>query len=55
MTMNHDTDGTPWITVRYTVDVRVIAETNDEALYHAELALPDYNLSDWVGTAQVVK
>jgi len=40
--MGRDTDGTNWITVRYTVDVQVIAETADEAIYLAELALPDY-------------
>jgi hypothetical protein len=39
--MGRDTDGTNWITVRYTVDVQVMAETADDAIYLAELALPD--------------
>jgi len=55
MTVQYDTDGTPWITVRYTVDVPVIAETEDEALYFANLALPDYDLANYTSTAVVVK
>jgi hypothetical protein len=47
--MGRDTDGTNWITVRYTVDVQVMAETADEAIYFADLALPDYTLTDYTG------
>ena len=43
--MPKDTDGTNWMTVRYTLDIQVMAETADEALYFADLALPDYDLS----------
>lgn len=43
--MPKDTDGTNWMTVRYTLDIRVMAETAEEALYFADLALPDYDLS----------
>ena len=50
-----DTDGTNWMTVRYTVDVQVIADTKDEALFFADLALPEYRLSDWAETAEVVE
>ena len=40
--VGHDTDGTPWITVRYVIDVQVIADNADEAIYWADLALPDH-------------
>ena len=53
-TMPRDTDGTYWMIVRYTIDVDVIADTEDDALYLAELALPDYRVSDWVDTGKVV-
>jgi hypothetical protein len=52
MTVNYDTDGTPWITVRFTVDVPVIATSEEEALYFANLALPDYDFSNY---AEVLK
>lgn len=39
--MPKDTDGTNWMTVRYTLDIQVMAETADEALYFADLALPE--------------
>lgn len=45
--MARDTDGTNWITVRYTVDIEVMAETNKEALYFANLKLPDYSLENY--------
>jgi hypothetical protein len=32
-----------------------MAETEDEAIYFADLALPDYKLSDWIYTATVVE
>jgi hypothetical protein len=31
------------MTVRYTLDIQVMAETAEEALYHADLARQDYN------------
>ena len=55
MSVKYDTDGTPWITVRFTVDVPVVAETEEDALYQAELALPDYDLSNYASTGTVVK
>ena len=45
--MAKDTDGTNWITVRYTVDVQVMADTADEAFYQASLKLPDYSLENY--------
>ena len=45
--MGKDTDGTNWYTIRYTVDIEVMAETADEAFYHANLKLPDYSLEDY--------
>ena len=42
--MGRDTDGTNWITVRYYIDIEVIAETADEAFYHANLMLSDYQV-----------
>jgi len=41
MRVDYD-DGTPYMTVRVTVDVIVIADDEQDALYFAELALPDY-------------
>ena len=45
--MGKDTDGTNWMTVRYTVDIQVMAETADEAFYFANLKLPDYSLENY--------
>lgn len=58
--MGYDTDGTHWMTVRYTVDVRVMADSTDEAIYYADLALPDCITEGLKGTrsgfdAQVVE
>jgi len=37
-----DTDGTKWVTVRFSAEVQVIAdEADDYAMYLAELALKD--------------
>jgi hypothetical protein len=47
--VGRDTDGTPWVTVRYVIDVQVIAETESEAIYFADLALRD-NLDGAEGT-----
>lgn len=44
-----DHDGTNWRTVRYTVEIDVIADTPKEALYFAALALPDYSLENYTG------
>lgn len=39
-----DTDGTKWVTVRFTTEVQVMAdEADDYAVHLAELALPDAN------------
>ena len=38
-TVNYDTDGTAWMTVRYVIDVQVMAENAGDALYHADLAV----------------
>ena len=40
-TVNRDTDGTPYMTVRYIVEVTVIADNAEDALYHAHLAGPE--------------
>ena len=45
--MGKDTDGTNWMTVRYTVDVAVMAETADEAFYHANLIVERYTFGDF--------
>ena len=37
--VGRDTDGTPWVTVRCYIDVQVIAEDEQDAIYHAELLL----------------
>lgn len=37
MTVNYDTDGTPYMTVQFTVTVSVIADNVEAALYHADL------------------
>ena len=42
-----------WRTVRYTLDVQVIADNDEDALYFANLALPDYTLTD--ANAEVVE
>jgi len=36
MTVNYDTDGTPYMDVSYTYTVSVIAENADEALMYAD-------------------
>jgi len=41
-----DTDGTKWMTVRYTLDIQVVADNEQEALHQAWLALPDYSLEE---------
>lgn len=38
-TVNYDADGTAWMTVRYVIDVQVMAENAGDALYHADLAV----------------
>ena len=45
--MGKDTDGTNWITVRYYIDIEVMAETADDAFYHANLMLEDYKVEDF--------
>jgi len=40
--MGFDTDGTEWRTVRYVIDVQVMADSDEDALYFADLALPDH-------------
>jgi len=47
--MGFDTDGTEWKTVRYVVDVQVMADNDEDAIYYANLALPDYDLSNYEG------
>jgi len=42
--MGKDTDGTNWITIRYYIDIEVMAETVDDAFYHANLMLQDCEL-----------
>jgi hypothetical protein len=39
--MGKDTDGTEWRTVRFTVDVQVMADNDEDALYYAKLSLQD--------------
>jgi len=41
MTVNYDTDGTPYMTVTYTYTVDVIASNEDEARIFAPLAFND--------------
>ena len=48
-TVNYDTDGTAWMTVRYVIDVQVMADNAGDALYYADLALQD-NLGGAEGT-----
>jgi hypothetical protein len=55
MTVNHDTDGTPWMTVRYTIEVQVMADNEQDALYFADLALPDIDVKSFAGSGEVVK
>lgn len=40
-TVGYDTDGTAWMTVRYVIDVQVMADNAGDALYYADLALQD--------------
>jgi len=37
-----DTDGTTWVTVRCYIDIDVIADNADDAVYYADLALESY-------------
>ena len=39
--MPKDTDGTNWATVTLTVEVQVMADNEDDAIYFARLSLPD--------------
>ena len=41
MTVNYEPDGTAWMTVRYVIDVDVIADNAEDALYFADLCLQD--------------
>jgi hypothetical protein len=41
MTIGYDTDGTEWMTVRYVIEVQVMADNAEDALYFADLALRD--------------
>ena len=45
--MGKDTDGTNWMTVRYTLDIDVIADDVDDAFYHANLKLAHYTVEDF--------
>lgn len=45
--MGKDTDGTDWITIRYTVDVQVMSDDIDDAFYHAHLIVDNYTSSDF--------
>ena len=45
--MGKDTDGTNWITIRYTIDIPVMAENADEAFYHANLILEQKTFGDF--------
>jgi hypothetical protein len=40
-TVGYDTDGTAWMTVRYVIDVQVMTDDAEDALYHAEFMLQD--------------
>jgi hypothetical protein len=51
--MGKDTDGTNWLTVRFTVDISVMAEDDTEAEYLAKLALPDYYI-DLANSGEVI-
>lgn len=44
--MAKDTDGTNWITIRFIAEVQVMAETADEAFYHARLMMKGYDFDD---------
>jgi len=55
MTVGYDTDGTAWMTVRYTVEVQVMADNEEDALYFADLALPDVDVKSLAGSGEVVK
>jgi len=47
-------DGLNWMTVRYTIDVDVLADNDEDALYFGELGLPDYLNVESVATTGVV-
>jgi len=40
--VGRDTDGTTWITVRCYIDIDVIADNAEDAIYYAELCLQNY-------------
>ena len=44
--MGKDIDGTNWMTVRFMAEVEVMADEADDAIYHARLAMKDYDFSD---------
>ena len=52
--MGVDTDGTEWRTVVYTVTINVLADSEEEALYQADVQLRDYPLSDFTHEIKVV-
>jgi len=52
--MGRDADGTNWMTVRYMVDVQVMADNEDDALYFADLALPDVAIDVYAGAGSVL-
>ena len=45
--MPKDTDGTNWMTVVFNIEVDVIADTIEDAIYHARLRLQDYDLGNY--------
>ena len=52
--MGVDTDGTEWRTVVYTVTIDVMADSEEEALYQADLQFRDYPLSDFTHEIKVI-
>jgi len=53
--MPKDTDGTNWMTVVFTIEVDVIADTVEDAIYHARLRLQDYDFGNYNAEVQGVK
>lgn len=53
--MGIDTDGTEWRTVIYTIAIDVIADSEEEAIYQAELQFRDYPLSEFNLEVQVIE
>jgi len=45
--MSKDTDGTNWMTVVFKIEVDVIADTVEDAIYHAQLRLQDYDFGNY--------